>query len=126
MAKIKSNAHFFMSQKGLEAHHSSLSEIAAVMWQRQLPTCRPTTEVAKSVQHKCRKSITEISDSQMSNCGKKTVKLVNTTMCVNSEDPLEYLAAAIKTTRNPNESICKAIFSDWNSEEEHDATSKKV
>ena len=50
-AKIKSNAHFFMSQRGLEAHHSSLSEIVAVIWQRQLPTCRPTPEIVKSVQH---------------------------------------------------------------------------
>ena len=125
-AKIKSNAHFFMSQRGLEAHHSSLSEIVAVIWQRQLPTCRPTPEIVKSVQHKRRKFSTEISDRQMGNCGKKIVKLVSTTMCVNNEDRLEYLVAAIKATRNPNESICKAIFSDWNSEEEHDATYKKV
>ena len=80
-AKIKSYANFLMSQKGLEARHSSLSEIAAIIWQSQLPTCRPTPEVVKSVQHKRRKSSAEISDRQLSNCGKKIVKIVNTTMC---------------------------------------------
>ena len=125
-AKIRSNAHFFMSQKGLEAHHSSLSEISAVIWQRQLPTCRPPPEVLKNVQHKRRKSSSEISERQLSNCGKKIVNMVNTTMCVNNENPLEYLVAAIKATRNPDELICKAIFDDWNTDEEYDSTHKKV
>ena len=110
---IKKKAHYFMSQKGLEAQTSSLSEIGAILWQRQLPTCRPqpiTPKGPEIVRHKRRKSSHELSDRQLSNCGKKVIEMVSSHMCVNNEGPLEYLVAAIKETKKPYDSVCKAIF----------------
>ena len=113
LMEVKTKAHYFMSQKGLEARTSSLSEIGAVLWQRQLPTCRPqpiTPKGPKIVRHKRRKSSNELSERQLSNCGKKVIEMVSTHICVNNEGPLEYLVAAIKETKKPYDSVCKAIF----------------
>ena len=78
MLEVKTTAHSFMSQKGLMAQHSSLCEIGAALWQRQLPTCRPPPiipiETPDIVQHKRRKCSTELAGRQLSNCGKKSSK----------------------------------------------------
>ena len=127
--EVKTKAHYFMSQKGLEARSSSLSEIGAVLWQRQLPTCRPAPITPKGpeiVKHKRRKSSNELTPRQLSNCGKKVIDMVASNMCVNNEGPLDYLIAAIKETRNPYDSVCKKIFPGRDSDSNLDSTYEMV
>lgn len=126
---VTEKAHYLMKQKGFMPQFSSLSHIGAVLWQRQLPTCRPvqiTPLETESVQNKRRKSSTEMSDRQRSNCAKKVISMVQSSMCVNNEDPIGYLVAAIKETRNPYDSICKAIFTGKDCDINFDTIYEKV
>ena len=133
MLKVTINAHYFMRQRGSVAQYSSLSEIGAVLWQRQLPTCRPPPIVSPIIQktpdivhHKRRKCSNKLAGRQLSDCGKKVIKIASSQLCVNNEDPLGYLIAAIKKTRNPYDSVCKAIFTGREIDDVFEPTYEKV
>ena len=129
LVEIKSKAHSFMNLKGFIAQHSSLSEISAILWQRQLPTCRPPPIIPKepeTVTHKRRKSCDELSERQLTNCGKQVMNMVSSMMCVNNEDPLGYLIAALKETGNTPDSVSKALYPESSSVTGLDITYEKV
>ena len=129
MLKVTINAHYFMRQRGSVAQYSSLSEIGAVLWQRQLPPPIVSPIIQKTpdiVHHKRRKCSNKLAGRQLSDCGKKVIKIVSSQLCVNNEDPLGYLIAAIKKTRNPYDSVCKAIFTGGEIDDVFEPTYEKV
>ena len=52
--------------------------------------------------------------------------MVSSQLCVNNEDPLGYLIAAIKETRNPYDSVYKAIFTGREINDDFEPTYEKV
>ena len=95
----------------------SLVEIGAFLWQRQLPVraATPIKEVILPIlTHKRRKTSGELTSRQLSNCGKSILRMVSNSICVNNEDSIPYLVAAIHESRSLSslKSISKSLFGD--------------
>ena len=95
----------------------SLVEIGAFLWQQQLPVraATPMKEVTLPIKaHKRRKTSRELSSRQLSNCAKSILRMVSNSICVNNEDSIPYLVAAIHEFRSLSslDSISKSLFGD--------------
>ena len=98
-----------------ELSFKSLVELGAFLWQHQLPVRRNTplkVETQPATTHKRRKTSGELSSKQLSNCGKAILNMVSTSLCVNNEDKIPYLVAAIHESRTLSslDSVSKSIF----------------
>ena len=98
-----------------ELQFKSLVEIGAFLWQQQLPVRRATPmkeKIEAQTTHKRRKTSGELSSRQLSNCGKDILNMVSNSICVNNEDTIPYLAAAIRESRSLSslDSVSKSIF----------------
>ena len=95
-----------------ELRFKSLVDIGAFLWQQQLPVRQitPVKEVQLSkTSNKRRKTSSELSERQLSNCAKKILTMVSTSICVSNEDSIPYLVAAIQESRSLA-SVSKELF----------------
>jgi hypothetical protein len=102
-----------------ELQFKSLVEIGAFLWQQQLPVRRAAPrqeEIVPQTAHKRRKTSGELSSRQLSNCGKVILNMVSNSICVNNEDTVPYLVAAIHESRTLSslDSVSKSIFGNSN------------
>jgi hypothetical protein len=102
-----------------ELQFKSLVEIGAFLWQQLLPVRRAAPreeEIVPQTVHKRRKTSGELSSRQLSNCGKVILNMVSNSICVNNEDTVPYLVAAIHESRTLSslDSVSKSIFGNSN------------